>query len=70
MSNTLYNDILSQYINAYDEYMVIDNSSGYSVNDIYYLDSKKIYDSSAIIQGFEYDDAHKRIINNTDYPMD
>jgi len=43
MSNTLYNDILSQYINAYDETIVIDNSSGYSVNDIYYLDSKKIY---------------------------
>jgi hypothetical protein len=70
MSNTLYNNILSQYINAYDETIVIDNSSGYSVNDIYYLDSKKIYSSSATIQGFRYDIAHSRIENNQNYPMD
>lgn len=70
MSSTLYNDILSQYTNAYDESIVIDNSSGYSVNDIYYLDSKKIYDKCENMNDFEYGDAHDRIINEPTYPMD
>ena len=74
MGNPLYNNILSQYINAYDESIVIDNSSGYSVNDIYYLDSKKIYqrykDITEPMQYFDYTNAHKRIQENTNYPMD
>lgn len=77
MSNTLYNDILSQYINAYDETIVIDNSSGYSVNDIYYLDSKKIYnkyndtqDPTQYFNDFDYTIAHNRIRDKENYPMD
>lgn len=77
MGSTLYNDILSQYTNAYDESTVIDNSAGYSVNDIYYLDSKKIYDKYKDIQEpqdpmqyFNYDAAHARIVHKANYPMD
>ena len=70
MSNALYNDILSQYINAYDESVVVDNSSGYSSNDIYYLDSKKLYEKNGPMHNFSYTDAHNRIESNANYPMD
>lgn len=75
MDNELYNNILSQYITAYDEAVVIDNSSGYSPNDIYYLDALKIYNKfknsqDGGINDFRYSDAHSRIANNSNYPMD
>lgn len=78
MNSSLYNNILNQYINAYDESIVIDNSSGYSENDIYYLDSKKLWERykdvvdtpEVFINYFEYRDAHNRIETKENYPMD
>lgn len=73
MDSELYNNVLSQYITAYDESTVIDNSSGYSSNDIYYLDAYKIYithPTDAFINSFDYEGAHQRISNNSYYPMD
>jgi len=73
MDSDLYNNVLSQYITAYDEAVVIDNSSGYSPNDIYYLNALKIYKkhpSSDDIKQFDYRGAHNRIVNNKNYPLD
>lgn len=75
MDSALYNNILSQYITAYDDATVIDNSAGYSGEDIYYLDSKKLWDkykndTAHSIQSFDYDAAHRRIIEHENYPLD
>lgn len=75
MDSILYNNILSQYINAYDDAIVIDNSSGYSANDIYFLDITKLWKKykdniNSSIEPFNYTEAHDRITNNSNYPMD
>ncbi|WP_287385822.1 hypothetical protein [Lachnospira sp.] len=64
LDSSLYNHILSQYENAYDNAEILDESNGFYDDEIYFLDAEKL-DTSSYMNNISTDTETNEIWKNS-----